>query len=187
MYPCWRSPVVRWVQNPALSLQQLGSWLWHGFNPWPMELPHAMDTAKKKKIIHWRFRETPLFRAQDPFCMVPWLRPLLSVFFKVYPTWNLLSFLGLQIKAFIRFGQFLDVFLQVVFLLLSLSSPPETSMHVILVSFLLSQRSLQLYSIPCILLPLLLSPDNLHWPICKFALFFFLSCQKYCWGVPAVA
>ena len=31
------------VKDLALSL------LWHGFNPWPRELPHAVGVAKKKK------------------------------------------------------------------------------------------------------------------------------------------
>ena len=32
----WRSsPVAQQVTDPALSLQQLGSLLWHRFDPWP--------------------------------------------------------------------------------------------------------------------------------------------------------
>ena len=34
------------VKNLAL-LQQLRSLLWHGFNPWAQECPHATDIAKK--------------------------------------------------------------------------------------------------------------------------------------------
>ena len=35
------------VKDPALSLQQLGSLLWLGFNPW--EFHHAAGMAKKNK------------------------------------------------------------------------------------------------------------------------------------------
>ena len=38
------------VKDPALSLQWLGSLLWHGFNPWPWELPHAINIAKQKSM-----------------------------------------------------------------------------------------------------------------------------------------
>ena len=31
----WSSLVAQQVKEPALSLQQLGSLLWHGFDPWP--------------------------------------------------------------------------------------------------------------------------------------------------------
>ena len=34
-----------WAKDPALSLQWL-MLLWHGFNPWPQEHPHAMSAAK---------------------------------------------------------------------------------------------------------------------------------------------
>lgn len=37
------------VKDPALPLQQFGSLLWHGFNSWPGQLPHAAGVAKKKK------------------------------------------------------------------------------------------------------------------------------------------
>ena len=33
------------VKDLALSLQQLGSVLWHGFNPWPGKPPHAAGMA----------------------------------------------------------------------------------------------------------------------------------------------
>ena len=39
--------MAQWVKDPALSLQQLGLLLWHGFSLWPEELPHAAGAAKK--------------------------------------------------------------------------------------------------------------------------------------------
>ena len=39
------------VKDSALSLQQLGPLLWHGFDPWPREVSHAAGTAKKKKMV----------------------------------------------------------------------------------------------------------------------------------------
>ena len=36
------------VKDLALSLLQLGLLLWHGFDPWPWELPHATGEAKKE-------------------------------------------------------------------------------------------------------------------------------------------
>jgi len=40
--------VAQWVKDPALSLQQLGSLPWCGFNPWPWEHPHAVGVAPQK-------------------------------------------------------------------------------------------------------------------------------------------
>lgn len=37
-------------QDPALSLQLLGSLLWHRFSPWPQELPHALDVAPQENL-----------------------------------------------------------------------------------------------------------------------------------------
>ena len=48
--------VVQWVKDLVLSLQWLGLLLWHEFDPWPGELPHAGGEAKKKDeklVIHW--------------------------------------------------------------------------------------------------------------------------------------
>lgn len=39
------------VKEPALSLQQPGSLLWHGFDFWPRELPHAVDVAKPNQTL----------------------------------------------------------------------------------------------------------------------------------------
>ena len=36
------------VKDPVLSLQWLGSVLWLGLDPWPMEIPHATGVAKKQ-------------------------------------------------------------------------------------------------------------------------------------------
>ena len=42
------SMVVQWVEDPALSLQQLGSLLWLGFNSWPRGNFHMPQTRPKK-------------------------------------------------------------------------------------------------------------------------------------------
>ena len=44
------SLVAQWVKDLALSLLWLRSLLWRGFDSWPQELPHALGTAKKKKL-----------------------------------------------------------------------------------------------------------------------------------------
>ena len=43
------SPVEQQVQDPALSLQQLRSRLWLGFESWPGNLHTLRARAKKKK------------------------------------------------------------------------------------------------------------------------------------------
>ena len=35
------------VKNPGLSLQQLGSLLWEGFDPWPRAQPKKKERKKK--------------------------------------------------------------------------------------------------------------------------------------------
>ena len=40
--------MVQHVKDPALSLQQLGSLLWHGFAPWPGNF-HMLQMQPKKK------------------------------------------------------------------------------------------------------------------------------------------
>ena len=45
------SLMAQQVKDLALSQQQLRSLLWHGFDPWPRECPHATGTAKKEKGI----------------------------------------------------------------------------------------------------------------------------------------
>ena len=37
------------IKDVALSRQQLGLLLWHGFDPWPRELLHVTGMAGKKK------------------------------------------------------------------------------------------------------------------------------------------
>ena len=40
----WSSLVAQWVKDLALSLQQFGSLLWHGFGPWPrISMCHGSD------------------------------------------------------------------------------------------------------------------------------------------------
>ena len=45
------SSVSFWVKDLALSLQQLRLLLWHRFDSWPREFPHATGVAKKKKEV----------------------------------------------------------------------------------------------------------------------------------------
>ena len=42
------SLVAQWVKNLALSLKQLRSLLWHGFNPWPGNYRRHGQKKKKK-------------------------------------------------------------------------------------------------------------------------------------------
>ena len=39
------------VKDPSLSLQQLGSLLWRGFDPWPGNLRMPWMLQKKKKLM----------------------------------------------------------------------------------------------------------------------------------------
>ena len=39
------------VKDPVLALQWLGLLLWHRFDPWPREHPHAIGAAKKKNNL----------------------------------------------------------------------------------------------------------------------------------------
>ena len=43
------SLVIQWVKDPALSVQQLGSLLWLGFNPWPRNLHMPWVWPVKKR------------------------------------------------------------------------------------------------------------------------------------------
>ena len=45
----WSSLVAQQVKNPALSLLQLDSLLWHRFNPWPKNFHIMWSWSKKKK------------------------------------------------------------------------------------------------------------------------------------------
>ena len=49
----WSSLVAQWVKDPMLSLQQLGSLLWHGFSLWPgnFHMPAVQPKIKIKKKI----------------------------------------------------------------------------------------------------------------------------------------
>ena len=41
--------MAQWVKDLALSLQQLGPLLWHGFNPWLRNFYMPQVQQKKKK------------------------------------------------------------------------------------------------------------------------------------------
>ena len=41
--------MAQYVKDPALSLQLLGSLLWHSFDPWTGELLMSWMQSKKKK------------------------------------------------------------------------------------------------------------------------------------------
>ena len=41
--------MAQWVKYLALSLQQLGWLLWHGFEPWPKNFPILRVWPKKKR------------------------------------------------------------------------------------------------------------------------------------------
>ena len=43
--------MAQWVKDSALSLQWLGSLLWHEFNPWPRSFHMLRVWQKKKKAI----------------------------------------------------------------------------------------------------------------------------------------
>ena len=49
-------PCGMWVKDPSLSLQQLRSLLWLGFDPWPgnFHMPQEQQKKKKKKRIRGR-------------------------------------------------------------------------------------------------------------------------------------
>ena len=40
---------MQWVKDPVLSLQQLRSVLWRGFDPWPQNFSMTLEQPKKKK------------------------------------------------------------------------------------------------------------------------------------------
>ena len=46
----WRSLVVQWVKDPALSLQRRRSWLWRGFDLWPGNFHMPWVQSEKNKI-----------------------------------------------------------------------------------------------------------------------------------------
>ena len=62
----WNSPVVQQVKDLTWSLQQLGSLLWRGFNPWPMD-----KRGKKRK--RERERENESNRNQDDVLVGTWV------------------------------------------------------------------------------------------------------------------
>ena len=43
------SLVVQQVKDPTMSLQQFGSLLWYGFDPWPRNFHVLLERQKKKK------------------------------------------------------------------------------------------------------------------------------------------
>ena len=47
----WSYLVAQWVKDPALSLQWLGSLLWHGLSPWPRNIyiPRVQPKRGEKK------------------------------------------------------------------------------------------------------------------------------------------
>ena len=51
--------MVQWVKNLVLSLQQLGSLLWHGFHPWPrnFHIPQAQPKKKRAKDVKMSFKK----------------------------------------------------------------------------------------------------------------------------------
>ena len=49
LYLLWSSLVVQQVKDLALSLQQLGLLLWHGFDPWLGNFQTYWAQTKKKK------------------------------------------------------------------------------------------------------------------------------------------
>ena len=53
----WSSSMVQWVKDPTLSLQWLGSLLWHGFDPWLGNFICHRQGQKKKKVS---YSELPL-------------------------------------------------------------------------------------------------------------------------------
>ena len=44
--------MIQWVKDLALSLQQLRSLLWGGFNPWLGKFHMPQVQTKKKKKVH---------------------------------------------------------------------------------------------------------------------------------------
>ena len=42
--------MVQQIKDPALSLLWVRSLLWHEFDTWPRELPHAIDVPPQKKV-----------------------------------------------------------------------------------------------------------------------------------------
>ena len=74
------------VKDSVLSL------LWHEFNPWPRELPHAVGVTKKKK------RETDFkkFPKVGVLVVVQWVKNLTSIHEDVCSILALLNGLRIQ-------------------------------------------------------------------------------------------
>ena len=51
-----------WVKYLVLSLHPPRSQLWRGFNPWPVELPHGTDAAKKKFFLMFLLLATTSYK-----------------------------------------------------------------------------------------------------------------------------
>ena len=62
--------MAQWIKDLVLSLHRLRSLLWCKFGPWPQELPHAMGTAKRKKM---------LTLTAEYFLGVSWARVVLNI------------------------------------------------------------------------------------------------------------
>ena len=62
----WDFPVVHWVKDPVLPLQQLRSLLWHGFESWPgnFDVPQEQHPPKKKRNINF-FMEYAVLTAKN--------------------------------------------------------------------------------------------------------------------------
>jgi len=58
------SLVAQWVKDQALSLQMLGSLLWHGSDPWPWNFHMPRAQARPKKI----FLNSSLPPCLTPYC-----------------------------------------------------------------------------------------------------------------------
>ena len=67
--------MAQWVKDPALSLQQLGWLLRHGFSPWhgnfrmPWALPHAMGITKKKMNLKPKWHPLHLSNGYTPILL----------------------------------------------------------------------------------------------------------------------
>ena len=56
--------LAQWIKDLALSLQQLRSLLWHGFNPWPenFHMLQASSSSQKRLVsLFWKIKVHLLF------------------------------------------------------------------------------------------------------------------------------
>ena len=66
--------MVQWVKDPVLSLQLLGSLLWHGFDPWSWEF-HVPRAYGQKENLHDR----PSYMYIYPLPVTLMLNPLIKL------------------------------------------------------------------------------------------------------------